>query len=702
MPLNPSYFTEQDWQEVTLDKDTGAPLAGGLVYFWQDDNRLIPKLVYELVNLGGAAPPNYTYMPLPNPIQLSGVGSPMDANGNDVAVYYYPYDASGNIQLYYIQITNSLGVAQFVREAWPNLATQIQPINNNGIGNPGNQILNAQFVDVNFIPTAPLIIPYTAPGTTTVAIAVGWNLTFTNSGAGFITVTRTAIAGNLQYPGNPPYTITVTPGANLTAISLTQQLTNNPNIFSPAIGGLNGYIAGSILLGPASSIIMSYQADSLALQQILNANNVSANFEEFDATIQLTPAANPNTDFSNIVLTLPTVAPTTFSNVQVVTLATDQNILFQQQTANIQRSLLFNYYNPLLQFKPIPSYLIGWDFALNPAQFLSSTVAAFATGANTSNYVWDNTIVFQSVSNSFTTARGPSGNLQLTTTANTQLAIIQYIPAPLCKKILSEYISSMAEAATNQVGGYPVTISIWQTTNVNLPSIAGTTQSFVTGLDANGHPNAVVAGWLEVPRSNLGAAQFTLQVPGTQDPNVQFNYYPFSEWISTAAVANAATYMAIVVGTGVITSPNIFSVQSASLQSGKIATIPAPISQAETLVACQHYYRKSFIRATVPTTAAGLDTGELYSVQFQPGGTACFGFDVKFQPSMYRVPVVVLYNPISANNQIRNTGIGGGDWSGSGTFNLTQTGFDAGGTTGAGTQFMTIAVHYTADARLGV
>jgi len=56
--------------------------------------------------------------------------------------------------------------------------------------------------------------------------------------------------------------------------------------------------------------------------------------------------------------------------------------LFQEQTNERTIDQLFSYYlNPLLD-KPIPSYLVGWDFPLNPAQFNGSSVAAVNTGAN--------------------------------------------------------------------------------------------------------------------------------------------------------------------------------------------------------------------------------------------------------------------------------------------------------------------------------
>jgi hypothetical protein len=119
MTLNASYTPGYSLQEYFVDKVTGLPLNGGLVYFYSDVNRTTPKAVYTI----SGTPPNYIYTQLPNPVVLSSVGTPTDGNGNDIIIYYYPYDTNGNIELYYVNITDSSGNVQFTREGVPNLAS---------------------------------------------------------------------------------------------------------------------------------------------------------------------------------------------------------------------------------------------------------------------------------------------------------------------------------------------------------------------------------------------------------------------------------------------------------------------------------------------------------------------------------------------------------------------------------------------------
>lgn len=116
MSLNSQYVIAPSLQEYFVDKDSGLPLSGGMVFFYQDNARSVLKDVFEL----SGSPPNYTYTVLPNPSTLSAVGTFQDASGNDIIPYYFPFDSLGNVQLYFIEVYNSDGVLQFTREGWPN------------------------------------------------------------------------------------------------------------------------------------------------------------------------------------------------------------------------------------------------------------------------------------------------------------------------------------------------------------------------------------------------------------------------------------------------------------------------------------------------------------------------------------------------------------------------------------------------------
>ena len=120
MGLDTRYIPSKYFQEYLVDKDSGCPLAGGIVTFYRDAARTELKPVYQLTG----SPPNYSYAALPNPITLSSIGTFQDGTGNDIIPYFYPYDDNGDLDLYYITVESSGSVFQFSREGEPNLSEE--------------------------------------------------------------------------------------------------------------------------------------------------------------------------------------------------------------------------------------------------------------------------------------------------------------------------------------------------------------------------------------------------------------------------------------------------------------------------------------------------------------------------------------------------------------------------------------------------
>src|SRR5258706_4048633 len=130
--MNPDLFIPLNYfQEYFVDKTTGLPLSGGVVYFWHDLNRNNPKSVYEI----SGSPPNDTFTALLNPITLANAGKFADSSGNDVAVYAYPYDAAGEPDNYYVQVFAApsippfppVGTPEFTRENIPGVTADVGP-----------------------------------------------------------------------------------------------------------------------------------------------------------------------------------------------------------------------------------------------------------------------------------------------------------------------------------------------------------------------------------------------------------------------------------------------------------------------------------------------------------------------------------------------------------------------------------------------
>jgi len=698
--LDARFVVALDLCESLTDKDSGELLANGYVEFWEDSDRIVPKLVYEL----SGSPPDYTYTPLPNPIVLSNTGNFQDSAGNNIAVYYFPYDSfapDANIQLYYIAVFNSDGVEQFTREAWPNTTIDSSAVLTNSSYN--NQISNPQFSTVLFNASAGLTISFSGSGTTNVAIAPGWQLSVVYSGTGTVLVAQNAVAGVSQYPNNPPFTLSITAGANVSGLTLTQTLNNTSDIWSPV--GSSGYVASSITLAPLSSITsMAYVPSTGSATTLLTANNMEGEYFTFDATVPIATASSTDTGLTgyvNIVITLPVTGTTTLTNVQVVGVNSNTLVSYDETTPQENINNLFWYYKPLLDYKQTPSYLVGWDFALNPTQPLGPTISAIASGANTSNYYWDNTIIYQSATSGVAVSRATSGAMRVTATNTTQFALVQYLPQSVARKVLNQRACvNIAGLASNAINA---TVSLWYTTST-LPSCIGSQNSIVLTLDSSGFPATFNGTWVQVPRSGLGNATFTVGTSST----TEWNDYRFNGWdLLGASGANTATFVAIVVGFASLTATHTVDIGSISLQAGDIATRPAPKTLNETLSDCQYYYEMSFNQGTVPVQNAGKNTGEFLYTMVLGQNTVNYSPKIPFLTPKYAVPAsstgaTTLYSPGNTSGQIFNENTNT-DFSstnfGSGP---STTGFVVYGTSPSGAGVGSVGgIHWTADCRLG-
>lgn len=704
-------------EPLFMSNQNGELLAGGIVTFYKDTDRNTLKPVYQLsLDTGTGA---YSYTALPNPLTLSGIGTFQDAGGNNVALYYFPYDGTptstfGNVELYYVTVDDAYGNRQFTREAWP--FPQAGTSGGGGGGDSGaigfaNQLSNPQFARVNFIPASTLTIPISGAGTTFAAIAPKWDLEIESTGASSVMVTQTPVTGQSAYAYNPPFTLDFVIGSNITSCKLIQTLENNPDWAAPPTTGTTfGYLNASILLGAGTSVSVQYVPSAgNAAKTILNQTNTTGAVAQFNATVQLDVAASTDTGedgFDQIVvniLNLPGSAK--ISNVQVVPLTTNiSNIQYDQTPVNRQIDYMFNYYKDLLDYKPIPTFFPTWDFPLNPMQAFGPTIPASAIGANKSKYVWDQTIVFQSADSGVGVTRHASGAITLTAAATTQMALVTYAEAESAREILNTALSSMVSAFAS--ADTVATISLWYTTDGSLPSTWTSNNSLIATLDADGKPATFNGNWSEVPRlpilggtASTQNAKFTIGTSAT----TEFNNYGFNGWYMQGVPAtNTATYFALVVGTASVAATNTVTFKSISLVPGDVPTIPAPQTLASVLAYSQRYYEKSFDTNDIPRTNAGTDTGESVILQAVGASASMHSPSIYYKASKWKDPdLITTYNPNANNGEVRNQSTGT-DCSGivlsRNAFNSFAIGFL---TPGGSAVAQILAFHWTSNAVLG-
>lgn len=656
MALDSRYITSIAFQQFLVDQITGLPLAGGRIEFYEDNNRLQFKNVYQL----SGSPPNYTYTALPNPLYLSDVGTTINNSGDYVPVYFLPYDELGNVQNYYIRIFNSAGVAQYNLQAWPGL-TEKESVNN--LNNSlENQLSNSQFSQVNFVPSEGMTITFDgAISSKAYDIAPDWQLIISSNGAGSVTVGQVSLEGSLQIQTNPPNVLTVfTTGASVSNLILRQTLSNNPSIWSSTIDQ-DGYLSGCMLItsldGQNHTIQMQYtQSGGPSNPQSIVAGNTLTNGYQFiNATVLLDQGTNTDDSTDGAVyidIVLPNIGYCGITSVQVVGLTENILVDYEQETVNRQIDHLFHYYKPQIDFKPIKSYLCGWDFPLNPAQPRGDSVTL---GAVDSDYVWDQTIIYQSVQSSVIASRATSGkevgSLKLDISTDTQLAVIQYLTVPQIHDLLTNKLSSNLVMSSTQ-GFLSGCISLWYTTETSVPDINTDHDSLVSVLNSDGKPIGFNGIWTEVPRSSLGDALFTLNnlVDLSDLQSVGFNGWELDPDVNVSTI----TYFAIVVGFSEISGTKSIAIQSCSLVPGSIPTIPAPQTATEVLNNCRDYFWMTYDTGTIPGTATinGVETFLVHSIWLesdQIGRAYPSAFTIDFGNKVTLPEIITFYSYLNAN-----------------------------------------------------
>lgn len=237
-------------QEQFWDKLEDAPLAGGKLYFYQDEARTIPKSVYVLTG----NPPDYTYAvasPSDSSITLSSIGTVDDGMGNNIVIYGYPYDdtdfdGTGNIQLYYMTVYSSDGIFQFSVGGFPNVPFEETQ---QASGQEKNLIKNGQF-SLNYGTKA-------ITATTTNVAYGGWNyVRSSNTSTDTITFPRfgSPIAGGVP-SGNPRYSCNV--ACTVTGADSSKVLEvrfNDVNRFSDTVQTLSLYFMAKSIAGSSITV----------------------------------------------------------------------------------------------------------------------------------------------------------------------------------------------------------------------------------------------------------------------------------------------------------------------------------------------------------------------------------------------------------------------------------------------------------------
>ncbi len=716
MTLDARYVVTSDVDTFFVNKDTGLPLSNGQLKFYRDSARNVPKAVYEI----SGTPPGYSYTNMGSTVALSNAGTVNDSQGANEVIYYFPYITDVDtgrevLDLYYVVCEDANGVVQFTREAWPNIASISNPAQDAAPLN--NQIANPTFTNLFINESAPMTLSVSGAVAQEIPIAPDWS--FVLSGTGSVIVEKVLISGFDNVITNPPFALEITVGVGITTCLLRQRFSANSGLWSSATDNLI-YLTGSFVaineVAGTVDVSMFYAQSNGTIAaspiEIFTGTVTSAYGRLQGGTATAIPLSDDhnsgNDGYVDVYLSLEVNTHISITSIQLVpSFVQSDTSPYDLNSSNRNEAFQGDYYIPRLNAKNMNSYLVGWDFPVNPFQFGSaggfiSTPSAYiadqtiivANAGGTTTTRWDVDTMTRSLQLGFLAAASP----------NQSIYIMQYLTGNVVKKLLGNPLS-VNVFGYQTAGSQPVVMRVYLFSSPSgspVPTGSLPDAGTIGSMDANGVFTVSASGWVTVPRSGLDTAKSSLNVVSS-NPNINSpdNDYGFSQWQITDSTQLGNTANFAIVVTFAAASTATIKVTSISLVPGDIPCRPAIQSQDEVLRQCQFYYSKSFAPATAPATTAGVDTGEADVLQTVAASTASFGPIVRFPTSMRALPVITLYNPAAGNAQIRNE-TAGSDWTSSVAAGVNVNGFHTTGTTPGGSAVNQLCgVHWSADSRLG-
>ncbi len=593
-----------------------------------------------------------------------------------------------------------------------------------------NLVSNPQFSEVDF--TNDLILE----GEDTFDIAPGWQLFLDgDQGGANARLTLTPLDGQQNQVNSPPYFLRLQI-ASYTTVELRQVFTGNGAIFASVDNEQTGVVSMGFTARADDDypIEVIYQPSVGESTTIVQDTVFSGVFKSFTG-IEVLPSSNNTNTGDNATVTMVIALQGTgnleISNLQMVGGVIPVNSELPAPTEYIQETIergvdhLFHYYKDSLVMQPKEDILTGWNFSLNPYQFIAPAISAMP--AALTQYRADQTIVRQEFASSIETGQAidPANNfafqVQPVDSQDSRVALIQYVDAATIRPYWNKVLSSLAKVKfVSPTLNTNVGLKMRLIYRNDLPPTLGDAEP-ITGWDVNGDPE-FDPSWGEI--LPLNDPTYTLENGS--------NFVDFSfDQFQMPPAENATMYLGVVIYTTepFVSTPGskdelIFD--SVSLVNNDFAIASPPKTFDQVLQECQFYYEQSYTSASAIGT--NISEGSLRRGQTAGQGDgsayrADFGFE--FNSIKRTSPTITLYSvsngaagtvfivirkdaatgPLNPDFTGSNVAISGWGLQIVSTKNViytTPTGGAAVSASSGGNNIYAVAeFQYTADARLG-
>lgn len=527
-----------------------------------------------------------------------------------------------------------------------------------------NQATMSQFSEVLFSGTLHITTA------NTYHVAPGWDLVLT--GVGTADVTQVPIAGNQDFVNNPTFAL----GLNLngwTTANLVQRFNHNGAIWSSTLlSGIpfqDGYISMSITAQALGSsytpITFIYRPSTGSPINIGSTpgNIATGSYQVYDQT-QLMPVS-ANSDLSDVayvdmVIQLKGTGNILISNVQIVgqevptgTTPAPVSPPYQQESNERQLDHTFHYYKDSIILQPKDTIVTGWNFPLNPFQFITQAVT---TNVAQTKYIADQTILHQEAASQIATgiATNPDRfglKIQAVSGATTtKFAIFQYIDTTTTYPYWSYKLSALVKLRFNSSHSTNVRFKMLLMYRLTIPTTVGAAEP-ITGWA--GDDLALAAGWTAIKPLNDPIYTASNSSSGA-DVSYAFNSFQLPT-ASSDTMYLAAVFYTVDQMNSTAASEDYFVIDKISLVNNDFAIDTQPQTFDDVMRQCQFYYEKSYDYLVLPGTASALGaltrlmtstlataTGQIYAAPFE----------IEFNTVKRVAPTTLLYN---GSNGVVNT-----------------------------------------------
>ena len=608
-------------------------------------------------------------------------------------------------------------------------------VTNEQILSTENQITNPQFIDISFV--SPLTI--SAAGT--YEVGPGWELVLTGTGSTTLTqLIFTGVDNTGNPPGNPvpPYALQIN-NSGWTEAFLRQRFNGNGALFDNGAITMSATARAEVSPELINLIYSPENPPGTPLAPIATATLGTGNYQIVAGVANVGQSTNSNLNdvsYVDMIIELPPTGIVDISNVQfmgqTVPLINPTTAIvpsFQQETNERQEDHLFHVYANQLITRPKKNILTGWNFALNPFQFVT---AGLATKVAKTLYIADQTILHQETGSSVQTGRsGANSDFGLEIKAingvnDNRFAIFQYIDPKTIFPYWGYNLSCLARVMIFGSHGTAVRLKARLIYRSDLPPAISNTEP-ITGWDANGDLT-FAAGWTALNPINdpdytlsyffdpidgenafpaLSFNSFALPKGPTDTPNVMtvgLVLYTMDDMNNTLGTEDAIVFDKVSL------VPNLFAVEA------------SPQTFDECLRECEFYYEKSYAQGTLPGSVT--NTGDRTApmrISYTDNKLYTSSFELIFNSEKRANPTLKFWTPPGVANNLETGILKDASYSAGSPVNIASSVFtEIGKTTksvymqcndtstarvngdgSAGNEGI-LVYQYTADARLGI